>query len=97
MDSEKIIQDLTRRFSEPLPECYKRRIIFWHDEDREFEDQLDEIMLDGVKIARLTGSNTFAVKKVLCEEDTSSDFIVYDPRSFVRDDDNWLINVQLYS
>ena len=97
MDSEKIIQDLTRRFSEPLPECYKRRIIFWHDEDREFEDQLDEIMLDGVKIARLTGSNTFAVKKLLCEEDTSSDFLVYDPRSFVRDDDNWLINVQLYS
>ena len=30
MDSEKVIQDLTRRFAAPLPEFYSRRIIFWH-------------------------------------------------------------------
>ena len=37
MDIEKVIQDLNRRFAAPLPEYYHRRIIFWHDEDREFE------------------------------------------------------------
>ena len=31
MDAEKIIQDLNRRFAAPLPEFYKRRIIFWYD------------------------------------------------------------------
>ena len=36
MDSEKIIQDLNRRFAAPLPEFYKRRIIVWIDEDQEF-------------------------------------------------------------
>lgn len=97
MDLDKIVQDLNRRFSAPLPEFYKRRIIFWHDEDREFEDQLDELSIDGVKLVILTGSNTFAVKKLICEDDLSSNFLVYDPRSFTRDDDNWLINVQLYS
>ena len=97
MDLERIIQELNRRFVAPLPEFYKRRIIFWYDEDREFEDQLEDMSLAGVKIARLTGSNTFAVKKLLCEDDTSSNYLVYDPRSFTRDDDNWLINVQLYS
>ena len=38
MDLQKIIQDLNRRFAAPLPEFYQRRIIFWYDEDREFED-----------------------------------------------------------
>ena len=97
MDLNKVQQDLVRRFAAPLPEFYKRRIIFWYDEDREFEDQLDDMVLDGVKVAQLNGSNTFAVKKLLCEDDTASSYLVYDPRSFTRDDDNWLINVQLYS
>lgn len=97
MDLNKVQQDLTRRFSAPLPEFYKRRIIFWYDEEREFEDQLDDLILDGVEIVALTGNNTFAVKKTLCEDNIESDFLVYDPRSFSRDDDNWLINVQLYS
>lgn len=90
-------QDLIRRFAAPLPEFYKRRIIFWYDEDREFEDQLEDLVLDGVKLARLNGSNTFTVKKLLCEEDTATNYLVYDPRSLMKDDDNWLINVQLYS
>ena len=57
MDAEKIIQDLNRRFAAPLPEFYKRRIIFWYDEDREFTDKLDEININGAKIVALTGSN----------------------------------------
>ena len=46
MDIEKVIQELNGRFALPLPEYYHRRIIFWHDEDREFEDKLDEIQLN---------------------------------------------------
>lgn len=97
IDLNTVQLDLARRFAVPLPELYKRRIVFWYDEDREFEDLLDDITLDGVKVVVLTGSNTFAVKKLLCEEDTVSNYLVYDPRSFIKDDDNWLINVQLYS
>ena len=97
IDLNTVQQDLARRFAAPLPEFYKRRIIFWYDEDREFEDQLEEMELDGVKVVALTGSNTFAVKKLLCEDDTASNYLVYDPRSFTKDDDNWLINVQIYS
>ena len=46
MDLETIIRDLNKRFAAPLPEFYKRRIIFWYDEDREFEDKLDDIQID---------------------------------------------------
>ncbi|MCC8098439.1 MAG: BREX-1 system phosphatase PglZ type A [Eubacterium sp.] len=97
MDTDKIIQDLNTRFAYPLPEFYKRRIIFWYDEEKEFEDKLEEIVLDNAKIAALTGTNTFTVKKLLCYDDTASNYLVYFPLSFSQDDDNWLINVQLYS
>ena len=97
IDLGKVQQDLKRRFAAPLPEFYKRRIIFWYDEEREFEDQLGDLELDGVEVVSLTGTNTFAVKKLLCEEDNDSNYLVYDPRPSMRDDDNWLINVQLFS
>ena len=97
MDIDSISRELNRRFAESLEEFYKRRIIFWYDEDREFEDKLDGLQLDDAKVVRLTGSNTFAVKKLLCADDLSSNYLVYSPLSFQKDDDNWLINVQLYS
>ncbi len=97
MDLSAVLKDLDRRFAEPLPEFYNRRIIFWYDEEREFEDRIKELQLDNVKIVVLTGSNAFAVKKLLCEDDLKSNFLVYQPFSFNRDDDNWLLNVQLYS
>ena len=65
MDSEKIIQDLNRRFTAPLPEFYKRRIVVWIDEDQEFVDKLDEITINGAKVVVLTGSNNVYVKKLI--------------------------------
>ena len=41
MDTDKEKQDLNRRFATPLSEFYQRRIIFWYDEDKEFENKLD--------------------------------------------------------
>ena len=97
MDAEKIVQDLSRRFSAPLPEFYKRRIIFWYDEDREFENQIDEIRLDNVTVVKATGSNTFALKKLLQQDDLAGNYLVYCPLSFTRQEDNWLLNIALYS
>ena len=97
MDIEKVIQELNGRFALPLPEYYHRRIIFWHDEDREFEDKLDEIQLNHAKIVALTGSNTFMVKKLLSHDDLTSNYLVYNPLSFDRPDDDWLIDIKLYS
>lgn len=96
MDSEKIIQDLNRRFAAPLPEFYKRRIIVWIDEDQEFVDKLDEITVNGAKIIALTGTNNFYVKKLLVVDDPTSNYLVYRPFSYEADEDNWLLDVELY-
>ena len=97
MDAEKIVQDLNRRFEAPLPEFHKRRIIFWYDEDREFEDQLDGIQLDNAKLIKATGSNFFEIKKRLAFDDLTSNYLVYCPLTFEKPEDNWLLNIELYS
>lgn len=97
MDTDTILQDLNRRFAAPLPEFYKRRIIFWYDEDREFEDKLDDINLNDAKLVVLTGSNNFEIKKLLSYDDTSNNYLVYRPFLYDNPDDNWLIDIELYS
>ncbi len=97
MDSDKIIQELNQRFTEPLPEFYKRRIVFWYDEDGEFRDRLDEVTLTDAKLVALTGTNNFAVKKLLSVDDTTSNYLVYCPLSYEKPEDNWLLDIELYS
>ena len=97
MNTDRIIQQLNQRFAAPLPKFYKRRIIFWHDEDGEFRDRLDEIALNDAKIVALTGSNNFAVKKLLAADDTTSNYLVYCPLSYEKPEDNWLLDIELYS
>lgn len=97
MDTEKIVQDLNRRFAAPLPEFHKRRIIFWYDEELEFADKLDGISLDNARLIKLTGTNSFAVKKLLAADDTEENYLVYCPVVYDRPEDNWLLNIELYS
>ena len=97
MDTDKVIQDLNRRFAAPLPEFYQRRIIFWYDEDKEFEDKLDEVVLENAKVIALTGNNAFSVKKLLSLDDLTTNYLVYSPLAYNRPDDNWLLDVELYS
>ena len=97
METDKIIQDLNRRFAAPLPEFYQRRIIFWYDEDKEFQDKLDEVVLENAKVIALTGNNAFSVKKLLSVDDLTTNYLVYSPCVYNRPDDNWLLDVELYS
>lgn len=95
MSTQTIQDSLRERFSAPLPEFHKRRVIFWHDEDQEFASMLDELELPGVKLVKLTGRNNFAVKKLLLHDDPEGDYLVYDPCTYAKSQDNWLIDIEL--
>lgn len=98
MLSETIKSRLAERFASPLPEFHKRRIIFWHDEDGEFAEAVDQLALDGVTLVKLTGKNNFAVKKLLAEDDLTRDYLVYDPLTYEKDQrDDWLLDIKLHS
>lgn len=96
-DMDKITQELNKRFAAILPEFYKRRIIFWYDEDREFVDKIGELALADAKVCVLTGSNHFVAKKLLAVDDVTSNYLVYCPVRYERAEDNWLLNIALYS
>ena len=64
MDTDKVVQDLNKRFSAPLPDYYERRIIFWFDEEREFEDKLDDVELENAKLVRLTAAINLPSKNI---------------------------------
>ncbi len=97
MDADKIIEDLNRMFAAPLPEFYKRRIIVWYDEEREFEDSLSDIVLTNARVVALNGTNNFEVKKIIAVDDTTSNILLYDPIAYSDLEDNWLLDVELYS
>lgn len=97
MSIESIQLALNERFAAPLPEFYRRRIIFWQDEEREFESMLDEISIPNVKMIKLTGTNNFAVKKMLLCDDLTSHYLIYNPFSYTHQQDNWLRDIELFS
>lgn len=82
MGYKRITLNLNERFSAPLPEFYKRRIVFWQDEDREFESMLDELSIPDVTVIKLTGTNNFAVKKLLLHDDLTGNYLIYNPFSY---------------
>ena len=95
MDIRRIAGELNRRFAAELPEFHRRRLVFWHDEERAFENHLDEIFLEKASFLVMTGKNWFSVKKKLCDEDPDGNYVVYCPFPFEATEDNWLLNLEL--
>lgn len=57
MAIEDIKKELEQRFTEPLDEFYKRRIIFWNDEDGEFLDEVKPLSLSNANVLVLEEGN----------------------------------------
>ena len=97
MENDVIKQRLLEKFEAPLSEFYQRKIVFWHDEEHSFGNIIDEIDIPNVKVLKLTGNNNFYAKKLLSMEDTTSNYLVYDPCTYADIKDNWLLDIELYS
>lgn len=92
-----IIEALKEEFNEPLKSYEKRKIVFWNDYEKEFEDIINEINIEGVKIHKLEDNNNFYTKYLLEEEDTESNFLIYNTTKIIDDRDNWMLDTTLYS
>ena len=66
MDTEKTLKELISLFSAPLPDYYKRRIVFWKDPNGEFAEDVESGAFANIADAEfitLTSHNAFFVKK----------------------------------
>ncbi len=96
MAIEDIKKELEKRFAEPLDEFYKRRIIFWNDEDGEFLDEVKDLTLSNAKVLILEDGNLFESKKILSSTDLDSNYLVYNPIDSNSEHD-WFLDMKLYS
>jgi len=97
MATNDIKQNLINTFNKPLDEFYKRRIVFWNDYDKEFESFVDKLELDNVKIIKLNGKNNFSTKKLILNDEPLTNFLIYNPNRYKKEEDNWLLDIELYS
>ncbi|MBF7082784.1 BREX-1 system phosphatase PglZ type A [Desulfallas sp. Bu1-1] len=75
----------------------RRNIVFWYDDNAEFEEEIKELQLDNAKIIKLTASNCFAVKYRLEKADPESNYLIYCPAPKPVPRENWLLDTLKYS
>lgn len=96
MAIEDIKKELEQRFAEPLEDFYKRKIIFWNDEDGDFKEEVAGLELSNAKILMLDSTNQFESKKILSSDDQNSNYLVYNP--LITDPEHdWFLDIKLYS
>jgi len=73
-----------------------RVIIFWYDESKSFYDDIKNDSFDGIKKI-IYNNNEFAIKHLLEVEDLESNYLLYFPCPRPQDNENWLLDILLYS
>ena len=73
------------------------RLVFWNDPDREFQNTLPFVMLDGVTTLRLDEVGALEAKIRLELEEPTGKFLLYSPAEEPDFEDDWLLDIRLYS
>ena len=88
---------LNARFRAPLKEHYRRRIIVWKDEEGEFADAAAELELENARILVMQKDHMFELRRQIEVDCAQENLLIYCPLSFSKPQDNWLLDVFLYS
>lgn len=94
MDNTNILNSIINLFNKRNNEFEDRKIVFWIDEEKEFEDFFDETEFENIKKIKILDNNKFQVKYLLNYEDTLSDYLVYTSEDVYKG--NWFYDMYLY-
>src|SRR3954463_11590731 len=92
MDANKISEALDRIFQKE-----EARIVFWNDPEREFQNVLPFLMLDGVTVLRLDEVGSLEAKIKGERENPTNKFLLYAPAEEPEFENDWLLDIRLYS
>ena len=92
MDIKQIKDSLNKIFNEE-----NKRIVFWYDGEREFEQTIPFLEIDDVNILRLNENSALELKIKLESEDTTGKYVLYAPFHEPPPEDDWLFDIRLYS
>ena len=74
-----------------------RKLIFWYDDNGDFAEDIDSLMLTGAKVYHLQPDNQFYTKFFLERVDTTTSYLIYAPFPKPDIEDNHLEDTLLYS
>lgn len=69
-------------------------VVFWNDPEGEFSSQVDDLALDGVKIARLDVAPALQVK-IWIEREAGARWLIYAPSAEPEPEKDWLLDARL--
>lgn len=74
-----------------------RKLVFWYDDNADFAEKIQDVELDNAKLYFLCPNNQFYTKYFLEREDTTTNYLIYEP--FPKPDvrENHLEDTLLYS
>lgn len=91
-DQHQIQTALTRIFNDE-----GQRLVFWNDPEREFQNTLPFLMLEGVTVLRLDEVGALETKIRLERDEPDGKFLLYSPTAEPDEDNDWLLDIRLYS
>ncbi len=97
MNLDEVKRVLEGQLAEEPSDGKRRNIVFWYDEDAEFEYEIDSLDIGNAKLLKLTDSNAFRVKYQLEMEDKESSYLVYSSCAKPTVNENWLLDIEKYS
>lgn len=90
MNDKQIEDKLQELFSE-------HRVVFWNDANREFEEFVIALSMDGIEVLRPDRIGQLKTKVLIEIEKPEQKFIVYTPSQEPSHEDDWLLDIRLYS
>lgn len=73
-----------------------RKIIFWYDPPANFKEDIGNDNYDCCRVL-VCNKNEFAIKKTIEHDDQESNFLIYVPAEKPSDNENWLLDILMYS
>jgi hypothetical protein len=90
MDIKQISDTLNRIFTEK-----NKRIIFWYDGEKEFDEILPSLELNGAAILRMDAHSALELKIKLEIDDPAGKYLLYAPWHEQPPEDDWLFDIRL--
>lgn len=90
LQNQELIAGLKAKFAE-------HRIVFWHDPDKRFLEELDNLELENVTLLDMTDQSQLAVKKRIEIDEPEQQFLLWFPHDAPPKEFDWLLDIRLYS
>lgn len=94
IDYQEARKEITKMFR--AKDSSGRKVIFWYDPPMNFKEDVLSDSFDCCRVL-VCEKNEFSIKKTIEHDDTDSNFLVYIPEDKPSDNENWLLDILMYS